>query len=111
MPEIKYVYGIVCTSDIVEIYNAYRSDIESKMKNSKANSPANEQRRWHGTKRACQLGDKGITVLCSFGSCSLCQIIRESFDVSHIMTNTKWGRLVSEFLLMHTGILTIDLNL
>ena len=37
---------------------------------------------FHGTNRACDLGDtKGRDVLCSDKECSLCAIIRDSFDI------------------------------
>ena len=44
-------------------------------------SPGNEKRRWHGAKRKCFLGDPGNTELCADPGCSLCCIIRTSFDL------------------------------
>ena len=55
-------------------------------------SKGNERRRWHGTRRACTLGDKGYTQFCSSKECSLCSIIRNSYKISFSKTNTGWGR-------------------
>ena len=55
----------------------------------------NENRRWHGTRRICNIGDKGHTQFCSAPNCSLCCIMRTSFDVSLWGKKTSWGRCVS----------------
>jgi len=55
-------------------------------------SEGNENRRWHGTRRVCNLGDKGQTQFCSSTSCSLCCIIQNSFDISLWGKKTGWGR-------------------
>lgn len=52
----------------------------------------NENRRWHGTRRICNLGDKGHTQFCSSPSCSLCCIIRTSYDITLWGKKTGWGR-------------------
>jgi hypothetical protein len=61
---------------------------------STGRSAGNENRRWHGTRRACNLGDKGHTQFCSSATCSLCSIIRNSFDLSLFGKKTGWGRYV-----------------
>lgn len=48
------------------------------------------------TSRTCLLGDPGCTQLCTNSDCSLCNIIRSSFDLDHYGTGTGWGRFVSE---------------
>ncbi|KAI3609198.1 hypothetical protein WG66_010664 [Moniliophthora roreri] len=50
-------------------------------------SKGNENRRWHGTRRECLLGDNGQTQFCTSTTCSLCCILRTSFDV----TKAAWG--------------------
>ena len=52
----------------------------------------NEQRRWHGTKRKCTLGDMGQAKLCGDTTCCLCNIIKTSFDLTAFGKNTGWGR-------------------
>ena len=55
-------------------------------------SPGNQRLRWHGTNRNCNIGDGGRTSLCSFPQCSLCCIIKTSFDIAHSKKKTGWGR-------------------
>ena len=55
-------------------------------------SRGNENRRWHGTKRKCRLGDPGHTTFCAEAGCSLCRIIKLSFDVKFYKSGTGWGR-------------------
>lgn len=47
------------------------------------------------TSRTCLLGDPGCTQLCTNDDCSLCNIIRSSFDLDHYGTGTGWGRFAS----------------
>jgi hypothetical protein len=58
-------------------------------------SAGNENRRWHGTRRECKLGDPGHTKFCASATCSLCCIVRTSFDLSLFGTKTGWGRYVA----------------
>ena len=55
-------------------------------------SPGNQRSRWHGTTRSCNVGDNGRTSLCYSPQCSLCCIIRTSFDITHSKKKTGWGR-------------------
>lgn len=59
---------------------------------SQVMTAGNEQRRWHGTSRICNLGDNGETKCCLDSKCSLCSIVRISFDLGRWASNTKWGR-------------------
>ena len=52
----------------------------------------NENRRWHGTKRRCNLGDPGIRTFCAQEGCSLCCIVKASFDLGFFKAATGWGR-------------------
>ena len=52
----------------------------------------NQMRRWHGTNRNCNIGDNGRTSLCYSPQCSLCCIIKSSFDMAHLKKKTGWGR-------------------
>src|SRR5882762_8373577 len=40
----------------------------------------------------CKLGDKGNTTFCASATCSLCCIMRSSFDLSLFGKKTGWGR-------------------
>lgn len=45
--------------------------------------PGNEHLLWHGTFRACRLGEPGQYLLCSSPTCSLCSIARGSFSLAY----------------------------
>jgi hypothetical protein len=76
----------------------------------KRNLPeGNQRRRFHGTNRACDLGDNGSTTLCNFklSQCSLCSIVRTSYKLSKAGANKPWlfrstGRQVSCSFLRHS---------
>ena len=71
----------------------YRAAVEAKGQFvGSGRSEGNENRRWHGTRRVCNLGDNGQTQFCSTPNCSLCSIIRSSFDISLWGKKTGWGR-------------------
>ena len=65
---------------------------------STGRSAGNENCRWHGTGRICNIDDKGPwhTQFCSAPTCSLlwCCIMPTSFDVSLWGKKTGWGRRV-----------------
>ena len=52
----------------------------------------NERSRWHGTTRKCKVGDKGVTKLCADSSCSMCCILRTSYDLKFFGKKTNFGR-------------------
>ena len=54
-------------------------------------SPGNENRRWHGTQRKCNIGDKGVTNFCTDSGCSLCCILKTSFDIRFVGRATDRG--------------------
>lgn len=58
-------------------------------------SAGNENRRWHGTTRECNLGDNGNCTLCSSHTCSLCCIIKTSYNLNLFGKKTGWGRYVA----------------
>ena len=51
----------------------------------------NEQLLWHGTVRACHLGEPGEQSFCTDQECSLCSIARGSFDLEYANTSV-WQR-------------------
>lgn len=52
----------------------------------------NERILWHGTRRGCNLGETGQTTPCMIQRCSLCSMIRGSFDIDKFATNSSAGR-------------------
>lgn len=59
---------------------------------AKGLTPGNQLRQWHGTNRGCRIGDRGQTAFCSSSHCSLCCIIKTSFDIEHSGKKTGLGR-------------------
>jgi len=92
-PPVRRVYKILAPQTSLHGYNAYRAAVEARGQFiSQGRSPGNENRRWHGTRRECNLGDGGHTQFCSSTTCSLCCIVRTSFDLSLFGKKTGWGR-------------------
>ncbi|KAG1746928.1 hypothetical protein EDB19DRAFT_1894129 [Suillus lakei] len=97
-PTVQHIYKIVVPSNISKRYENYRSvlfqsaEVESRGHfagqrsfNGKTMTKGNENRRWHGTKRDCNLGDPGNSGLCSSTSCALCSIIKDGFKACAVM--------------------------
>jgi hypothetical protein len=75
------------------LLNPTRDKVEARGRfTSQGLALGNQQRRWHGTTRKCRIGDNGQATLCCSRECSLCCIIRSSFDISQAMKKTGWGR-------------------
>ena len=110
-PKVRAIYKIVSTMENLAKYERYLSvflistqsspwltrgysdQVEAQGKfASQGKSPGNENRRWHGTTRKCNFGDQGVEVFCSDPSCSLCCVIKSSFDLRFFAQNTNWGR-------------------
>ncbi|KAJ7846147.1 hypothetical protein B0H13DRAFT_2255474 [Mycena leptocephala] len=86
-PPVRRVYKIVSTQAALAGYKAYQTTVENTGHFvASGRSAGNENRRWHGTRRECTLGDKGQAQFCSSTTCSLCCIIKSSFDIS------LWGK-------------------
>jgi len=92
-PPVKAVYKIIGSQSSLAKYDAYRAAVEARGNFvSAGRSAGNEHRRWHGTRRECRLGDKGHTKFCTSPTCSLCCIVKTSFDLSLFGKKTGWGR-------------------
>ncbi|KAF8910517.1 hypothetical protein CPB84DRAFT_1812677 [Gymnopilus junonius] len=92
-PPVRRVYKILIPPAMLDAYNAYKTAVEARGQFvASGRSEGNENRRWHGTRRICNLGDKGHTQFCSSTSCSLCNIVRTSYDISLWGKKTGWGR-------------------
>ncbi|KAG9030064.1 hypothetical protein FRB95_004598 [Tulasnella sp. JGI-2019a] len=97
VPTVRLLYKIIQTDKLMEDYNDYRTKVESEGNFARTGrSAGNECRRWHGTRRACNIGDdiKNLQ-LCRANNCALCSIMRKSFQVT--LTGTAPGRNFSRF--------------
>ncbi|KAF9790543.1 hypothetical protein BJ322DRAFT_999764 [Thelephora terrestris] len=92
-PKVKRVYKIIVTEASLNQYQVYLDSVEARGDFlATGKSRGNENRRWHGTKRRCCIGDKGTTKICTNSRCSLCRIIQNSFDITLSKKATGWGR-------------------
>lgn len=92
IPVVRHIFAIITTENSNQQYKNYRDSVEAKRKFvAKGLSPGNEQPRWHGTKRECNLGNTpSQSSLCFSNECGLCGIIRHSYDISY--SGNKWER-------------------
>ncbi|KAJ7197935.1 hypothetical protein GGX14DRAFT_552383 [Mycena pura] len=82
-PPVRWVYKIVASQATQAGYKEYKTMVENAGHFvASGRSPGNEHRRWHGTRRVCNLGDNGRTQFCASTKCSLCCIIKSSFDLN-----------------------------
>jgi hypothetical protein len=75
-PPVKKIYKILVNVGSLTSYENYRSAVEARGQFVSAG----------------KLGDQGCTRFCSDAACSLCSIIRRSFDISLFGKKTGWGR-------------------
>ncbi|KAJ3540717.1 hypothetical protein NM688_g6188 [Phlebia brevispora] len=91
-PSVKSVYKIIPQKAVLNKYAAYRASVEERGHFVKfGKRPGNETVGWHGTRRGCQLGNNEQTTFCTFTTCSLCGIIRTSFDVAYGASGLGFG--------------------
>ena len=79
-------------------YDNYRDQIEKKHNFfSQGKSAGNENRRWHGTRRECTIGnpENKTAVFCTSALCSTCSIFRTSFNLIQFGKHTNFGRFGS----------------
>lgn len=92
-PEVKAIYKIIVTEASLRQYQEHQENVEARGNFvALGKSRGNENRRWHGTKRKCRLGDPGYTSFCAEAGCALCCIIKSSFDIKFFKAATGWGR-------------------
>ncbi|KAF9243538.1 ADP-ribosylation [Melanogaster broomeanus] len=78
-PEVQSIFKVLWPEPVLEPYLTYRFQTAVRAKDKRGN----EKLLFHGTNRACLLGESsGNVVLCSLKQCYLCSILRGSFDVS-----------------------------
>jgi len=91
-PQVKAVYKIIVPEASLKRYKQYVDDVEARGNFvAMGKSRGNENRRWHGTSRQCNLGDPGNKTFCANAGCSLCSIIRTSFNLA-MATGGYFGR-------------------
>ncbi|EPS93929.1 hypothetical protein FOMPIDRAFT_1055537 [Fomitopsis schrenkii] len=88
-PAPTIVWKIYCDQGHIDKFQRYKLAVERKSNVQGGNS----RRRWHGTVRACTVGESpGKSALCNNTLCSLCNIIRTSFRIPNHGGNLQWGK-------------------
>ena len=86
-------YIFLCKGRIItrlpDIHSASVEQREGFLKHGKR--PGNETEGWHGTRRGCLLGNDGCVAFCDSTACSLCAIIKTSFDVAYGASGLGFG--------------------
>ncbi|KAI5885946.1 ADP-ribosylation [Schizophyllum commune H4-8] len=94
-PVVKRVLFVVSSMGSVRRYEEYQKRIEERRNfTAVGRPPGNENRRWHGTRRECSLGEDWSTSTwpCKSPTCSVCRIVCDSFDIECYKGRTGWGR-------------------
>lgn len=87
-PTVVQIWKIYGDKESNDKFARYKLDVERR-----TNEPGgNTRRRWHGTIRACRLGDENFRQFCTNRPCSLCDIIRSSFKLAKAGARTNFGR-------------------
>ncbi|KAI6125097.1 ADP-ribosylation [Pisolithus croceorrhizus] len=90
-PQIRFIFKVLWSEPMLEPYLAYRSSIQETVRAK--DMRGNEQLLFHGTDRACLLGEtRNNVVLCSLPKCSMCSILRTSFDVKRCGSKNAFKR-------------------
>jgi len=88
-PTIRSIFKLLHTQDEMGDYHMYGSTVKQEVGGGVMTSGL----FFHGTNRACTLGDTKIKdELCTKNKCSLCAIIRDSFDVEKTGSKHKFSR-------------------
>lgn len=83
--KIERVLKVNNTRKTLARYEEYRETVKSKAsklaakKHPRCLADGNELLRFHGTTIMCSLGTKGLSTLCTFLECNVCNIIRTGF--------------------------------
>ncbi|KZT64779.1 hypothetical protein DAEQUDRAFT_759736 [Daedalea quercina L-15889] len=89
VPTVHKIWKIYCDKQHNGQFSRYRLSVE-RLRNI---PNGNSKRRWHGTIRACNIGDsEAWASVCQSNACSLCGIIKTSFRLANAGQRTNFGR-------------------
>jgi len=89
LPVIRSIFKLLKTGDEMGDYYSYNSNVKAEVGGGIVTSGM----FFHGTNRACTLGDNRTEdELCSKKDCSLCAIIRDSYDVGKTGSKHNFSR-------------------
>lgn len=89
VPDIVRIWRVYSSKDHNDRFSRYKLSLERRT----GLPGGNTRRRWHGTVRACRLGDRSdLTSFCGDDGCSLCSILKSSFEKAKAGQKTNFGR-------------------
>lgn len=90
-PHIQGIFKILWPDGNLEPYLQYRKQVQARLR--ARNEAGNEKLLFHGTNRACLLGESSRNILlCGLKECYLCSILRASFDVKKCGSKNAFKR-------------------
>lgn len=90
-PRVQLIFKVLWPESMLEPYLAYRSSVQQTVRAK--DMRGNEQLLFHGTDRACLLAEtRNNVVLCSLQKCSMCSILRTSFEVKRCGSKNAFKR-------------------
>jgi len=92
-PRLHAVFKVISPEGTLKPYNDYRSKVQASPSVKTLGNTDVESLLFHGTKRACLLGENINNLrLCALKKCSVCSIIRSSFDIEKCGSKHKFTR-------------------
>lgn len=93
-PSVRTIFKILFSEESLQPYLGYRERVTgSSLFSLFWKADPNEQLLFHGTTRACLLGEDANSVyLCDIPDCLLCNVLRDSFDVDKCGNKNKFKR-------------------
>lgn len=92
-PRVHAVFKVVSPEGTLKPYLDYRASVEASPSMKATGKTEVESLLFHGTTRACLIGEGINNVrLCTLKECSVCSIIRSSFDIEKCGSKHKFMR-------------------
>ncbi|KAK0537491.1 hypothetical protein OC835_001730 [Tilletia horrida] len=82
---VQGIFKIIPEPKSYQAYKAYRASFAQR------GQKPNEERRFHGTPRACNLGEGGNVTFCNQVTCTLCQLLQTGFKHPNRFTRSYDG--------------------
>jgi len=92
-PRVHAIFKVISPEGTLKPYFDYRASVEASPSMKTAGKIDVESLLFHGTRRSCLLGeDVNNLRLCALKNCSVCSIIRSSFDIEKCGSKHKFMR-------------------
>ncbi|KAH9969953.1 ADP-ribosylation [Russula compacta] len=89
VPTVVKLWRIYGDRAVLDRFSRYQLELERRT----GHLSGNTRRRFHGTIRACRLGDTSSdSALCQLRACNMCRIIQSSFQLARAGERTNFGR-------------------